>query len=171
MKFKTQNLKSKIILLVTSYLLLVTMIGCDAFVRKFTRKPKKEDLPKEEMVLSPEEYKTPQVSKEEIYRQYFLFWKSWHDELIVSLQEGANHKKQIDCVREAIENLTQLKILFNEEKQKNIDVYINQLKDLEDLIAKDIYGSAIARNRLAAERIKRNILRDFSYSKIKDYLM
>ena len=40
---------------------LFTLIGCAAFVRKFTRKRKKEDLPQEEMVLAPEEWKGPQM--------------------------------------------------------------------------------------------------------------
>ena len=161
---------TQIILLVTSYLLLVTLIGCDAFVRKFTRKRKKENLPQEEMVLVPQEYKAPVVAKDELYRQYFFFWKSWHDELIQALTTGANYKKQIDCANEAIKNLQQLKSLLKPEKQKQLDAYINQLNDLKELIAKDIYGMRIAGSRLSAERIKRNILRDLSLPAIKDYL-
>ncbi len=167
-----KNVKSKILLLVTSYLLLVTMLGCDAFVRKFTRKPKKDKAPKEEMVLNPEEYKGPQMSKEEIYRQYFLFWKSWHDELIVSLSVGkANHKKQIDCANEAVKNLINLKALLGGDKQKQLDVYILQLSGLGGLISEDVYGSASSRHRYSAEQIKRNILRDFSYDNVKDFLL
>ena len=163
-------MKSKILLLVTICLLLVTMLGCDAFVRKFTRKRKKE-APKEEMVLVPEEYKPPQLTKEEVYRHYFLFWKSWHDELINSLSAGASHKKQIDCINEALENLEQLQTTLQEAKQKKLDIYINQLKDLKESIAEDLYGNNVAQNRLTAERIKRGILRDFSYEKIKNYLV
>lgn len=163
-------MKFKILLLVTSYSLLVTIIGCDAFVRKFTRKPKKENLPKQELVLVPEEYKPPRMTKEEVYRQYFLYWKSWHDELINSLSGGSSHKKQIDCANEAIKNLESLRAALQEAKQKKLDVYINQLKDLKNEIAQDLYGNNISANRLTAERIRRSILRDFSYNKIKDYL-
>ncbi|MBU4346150.1 MAG: hypothetical protein KKH29_02345 [Candidatus Omnitrophica bacterium] len=175
MKLKTQNsclsgrqAKLKTLLLVTSYLLLVTTLGCDAFVRKFTRKPKKENLSLEEMVFEPKEYERPQMTKEELYRHHFLYWKSWQDELIQVLSYNAVHKKQIDCVNEAIGNLEQLRSLLNEERQKDLDIYLNQLKGLKGLIKKDIYGSNIAGNRLAAERIKRNILRDFSYRKISE---
>lgn len=146
--------------------LIFNLVGCEAFVRKFTRKPKKENLPKEEMVLAPEEYKGPQIPKEELYRQYLLYWKSWHDELIQSLSSQANHKKQLDCIDEAIKNLGELKLLLSEDKQNKLDIYINQLGSLRDSISKDIYGMSIVNNRLAAERIKRNILRDFSYHKI-----
>lgn len=171
---RLRRLKPKIaqvVLLVTSYSLLVTMLGCEAFVRKFTRKPKKENLPLEEMVIAPQEYKGEQMSKEELYRQYLLYWNSWQAELIESLVQGANHKRQISCADEAIKNLEQLKILLREEKQQQLDTYLNQLKELKNLIIEDVYGSSITANRLSAERIKRNILRGFSYAKIKDSLI
>lgn len=171
MRFKVQGLGFKVFLLVTSYLLLITMLGCEAFVRKFTRKSKKESLPKEEMVLAPEEYKGPQMSKEELYRQYFLFWKSWQDELMVSLSQGANHKKQIDCAGEAIKNLTNFRVLLDENSREKLDAYINQLSGLKDLITNDAYGINIASYRQKAERIKRKILRDFSYQKVKGNLL
>jgi len=140
--------------------------GCDAFVRKFTRKPKKENQPKQELVLVPQEYKPPKMTKEEVYRQYFLYWKSWHDELINSLSGGSSHKKQIDCANEAIKNLEALRVTLQEAKQKKLDAYINQLKGLKKEIVEDLYGNNISTNRSTAERIRRSILRDFSYNKI-----
>lgn len=171
MKLQAQSLKLQALLLVTSSLLLVTILGCEAFVRKFTRKPKKEELPKEEMVLVPQEYKVPQMSKDELYRQHFLFWKSWHDELIESLSVGANHKKQRGCIKEAIKNLMYLKALLNEQRQKGLEVYLGQLNDLKGEVDRDAYGNNIAVHRHSAERIKRNILRDFSYNRVKGDLM
>ncbi len=172
-QYKLHRFQKKIrqvIILSTLYFILSTLIGCDAFVRKFTRKSKKENLPKEELVLAPEEYKPPKMTKEEAYRQYFLYWKSWHDELINSLSGGSSHKKRMDCANETINNLEQLRLALQETRQKKIDVYINQLKDLKKEIAEDLYGNNLSASRLVAERIKRNILRDFSYNKIKDYL-
>jgi hypothetical protein len=161
---------TRVILLVTSYSLLVTLIGCEAFVRKFTRKPKKENMPQEQMVIAPEEYKPPIMTKEEKYREYFLYWKSWHDELIESLSSSTNSKRQISCSNEAIKNLEEIRMLLNAEKQKELDVWINQLKDLRDEISSDVYGTNAVRNRGSAERIRRNIMQDFSYPKVKDYL-
>ena len=163
-------MKSKILLLVTSCSLILTMLGCDAFVRKFTRKPKKANLPKEQMVLAPEEYIPPKMTKEEVYRKYFLYWKSWHDELINALLAGASQKKQIDCANEALENLEGLRKVLQGAGQKKLDVYINQLKDLKSDLEEDLYGSNISQNLLNAERIRRGIMRYFSYDKIKNYL-
>ncbi|MFH1888616.1 MAG: hypothetical protein ABH806_00830 [Candidatus Omnitrophota bacterium] len=151
--------------------LIIILIGCDAFVRKFTRKQKKEDLPAEEMVLAPEEYKPPQMTKEEIYRHNFLYWQSWHDELINALSARASQKKQVYCGNEAMKNLEQLRQNLQEAQQKKLDAYINQLKDLVKDISEDTYGNDASRNRLKAERIRRGVLREFSYNKIKDYLV
>ncbi len=157
----------RIAVLVIDLLLIASIIGCDAFVRKFTRKPKKTDIPQEEMVLVPQEYK-PTMNSEQAYRQYFMFWKSWADELVESLLQKRSQKKQIDCVNEAIKNLLNLKALLNEEKQKKLDIYITQLKELQGAISKDLYGANSAANAQVADRIKKNILRLFSYNKIRE---
>ena len=149
---------------------LFSAIGCDAFVRKFTRKPKKEMLPQEEMVLVPQEYKAPEVTKEDQYRQYFLFWKSWQSELIESLMQNTSQKKQIDCARQALDNLINLKGLLSPDAQKKLDVYIIQLQELGDLITKDSYGNNATSSLRSAERIKRNILQGFPYNKVKGFL-
>jgi hypothetical protein len=145
--------------------MVITLVGCEALARKFTRKSKKE-APAEEMLLAPEEYKGPNMTKEELYRQYLLFWKSWQDELIESLSRG-NHKKQMECVQEAIKNLQQMRGLLVADQQKKIDIYITQLQDLRDYINRDVYGVSSRGNASTAERIRRNILRDLSYAKIK----
>ena len=161
----------RIIFLFFCCFLISNLIGCEAFVRKFTRKPKKDNLQREEMVLVPQEYKKPQLTKEEEYRQYLLYWKSWQDELIESLSGSTNHKKQMGCVKEALSNLAQLRSLLNAEKQKKLDVYITKLKELQDSIVKDIYCKDSSRHHYSAERIKMNIFRQFSYPQVKDSLI
>lgn len=144
-----------------------TILGCEAFVRKFTRKPKKGTEAKEEMVLVPEEYTGPHLSKEELYRQYFLFWKSWQDELIVSLSSSSAHKKQLDCVNEALKSLHAMSDLLTATKQDALSGHITQLESLRNEIETDAYGYKQDKNRAAAEQIKRNILVHFAYARIK----
>lgn len=169
-KSKFERQVRPIIKLGIAFWLIINLAGCEAFVRKFTRKSKKENLPQEEMVIAPEEYKPPVMTKEERYREYFLYWKSWHDELIESLSSSTNTKKQLSCINEAIKNLEQIRALLKAEKQKKLDDWINKLKDLRGALSSDIYGRNTDRNRLSAERVRRNIMQDFSYPKIKDYL-
>jgi len=171
MNIKNLEFKIKVLFLAVSCWMLVFLLGCEAFVRKFTRKPQKEDLPRQELVLVPQEYSGPQMTKEELYRHYFLYWKSWHGELIVSLYPQGNHKKQMECINEAIKNLTKTKGLLSAERNKEVDAYLLQLENLKDLISRDVYGNNTVNTRAKAEQLKRNILRDLSYSEIKESLI
>jgi hypothetical protein len=163
-------MRHKIIFLLISWVLIFSLIGCEAFVRKFTRKPKKAEWEKEEMVLAPEEYKGPQIPKDQLYRENLRIWQAWQDELLTCLAPDLNYKKQVDCAIQAIKSLVTLRGLLNQEGQKKLDVYIGELTDLKNSIAGDLYGSNVYRHRARAERLKRNILRDFTYDKIKDKL-
>lgn len=149
--------------------LILMLSGCEAFVRKFTRKSKKEGV-REELVLTPEEYAPPKKSPEELYRDSFLYWKSWHDELITSLQYGNNHKKQMDCMQEAMKNLNQMRALLKPAKQQELDVYIGRMKLLQAEIARDSFGMRVPLNTANAERIRKGIIKNFSFPGIKGSL-
>jgi len=171
---KTELRKTKIFIrnifcLFSVLCLLFSTLGCEAFVRKFTRKSKQEKP--EEMVLAPEEWKGPKMTKEEQYRQYFIFWQSWHDELINAFAGNASQKKKLDCATQAIKNLIGMRGLLNEDRQKQLDVYLRQFNDLKDEIKSDIYGSFRDAYRLSAENIRRNIRQRFSYNDIKNDLL
>jgi len=164
-------MRHRIFLLVTVYLLLVAILGCEAFTRKFIRKPKAEEKKPEEIVLIPQEYNAEGINKEELYREYFLYWESWQDELIDILSSrDLNRKKQVDSLREAVKNLVNMRGLLLPEKQILLDNYINEMNNLSEDITKDIYTDFMSNSLMKAQRIKRKIQRDFSFSKIKDYL-
>ena len=123
------------------------------------------------MILAPEEYKGLEMTPGEQYQEYFLFWKTWQDEFIVSLQENRSPKKQIDCLKQAIGNLENLRPLLKEELHQTLDGYIQQEQKLLESIRGRIYGSSFSGDVSLAESLKRNILRDFSYKKIEEYLI
>ncbi len=166
--YRVQGTKFCYILVI--YFLIFNLIGCDAFVRKFTRKPKKSDEPVE-LVLAPEEYKGPGLSQEELYRQSFLFWKSWMDELIEALNPSGNYKRQLKCSDEAIKNAMDMRKMLNDEGKKKIDVYLKRLTELKDSVAGDMYNTVTSFNRNDTERIKRDMLRDLVYPRIKAMLL
>jgi hypothetical protein len=159
---------SSFIVWILSFVVLLT--GCDAFVRKFTRKPKDNPV-QEEMVLVPQEYALTQAPAEELYKQYFLFWRSWQDELIEALTQKRSQKKRIDCLNEALKNLEGLKALLDQKMREGLDAHILKLQELKESIVKDPYSDKAFNYAQDAERIKRAIMRDFSYRKIKDYLL
>ncbi|MFH0763007.1 MAG: hypothetical protein V1925_03875 [Candidatus Omnitrophota bacterium] len=150
-------------------LCIIFLFGCDAFVRKFTRPPKKKSVAQQDLVLVPEEYKD--MDKEEVYRRYYVFWESWMDELINALELYTNHKKQLDCIERASKNLVYLKTLLNEDAQKRLDVYIERTMELQARIKGDPYGDFKRDNRTEAERLQLELSRDFSYGAVKNSIL
>lgn len=149
--------------------LLLNLVGCESFTRKFTRKSKKSNQPVQ-MVLAPEEYKGPDMSKEELYRQYYIYWKSWQDELINALTLKSSLKKKVDCAQEALKNFVNMKMQLLPEARKNFDATIARFNELLVSLNKDVYGSADNSNCQEATQIKANISRDFAYAKVRNYL-
>lgn len=163
-------MKFKIILLFFVLCFLVSLAGCDAFVRKFTRKPKKDKEKKEEMVLVPVEYDTQKAGKQDLYQQYFLFWKTWQEQLIDSLTYETNRKRSIGCASEAASNLEQMQKLLNNSKQEELSSYIKQLRGLVTAMENDPYRSKVDSYLAAANRLKARIQKKFSFKKVKDSL-
>ncbi len=149
-------------------LLLLDLAGCESIARKFTRKSKNAPRPVE-MVLVPEEYK-PGANKEETYRQYYLYWGTWQDELINALTQNASLKKRVDCAQEALKNLVGMKMMLVPDAQKNFDREISRMNDLLADIKSDAYGASNSRNVRVAEKIKSSVHLGFVYPKIKNYL-
>jgi hypothetical protein len=146
------------------------LIGCEAFIKKFRRKPKKRRMQNIEVVLSPQEYPSLFQTKEDQYRQYFLYCKSWQDEFIISLGQYGSHKRQVYCLNEAIKNLYFINDMLSPEKQKELSVYVKELKRMKEELDRDIYSSNKYIYKTKAEKIKRNFLRNFSYPKVSEYI-
>jgi hypothetical protein len=149
--------------------LCLELTGCESFGRKFTRK-KKEPAKPEEMVLAPEDYTQQLPNKEELYRQYYIYWQSWQDELIDSLAEDTNRKKAVDCISEAIKNFDNMKRLLREEIRTKAEGPVKSLAALKEEILKDEYLTGASSYIQTAERLRREIAREFSFDKIEDYL-
>ena len=160
---------NKILSILLFCFLLLDLLGCEAFTRKFTRKSNKSNATVE-MVLTPEEYKGPNMTKEEIYRQYYLYWNSWQEELINALTQKVSLKKKIDCAQEALKNLVNMRMMLVADEQKNFDLEIAKLNDLLVYIKSDVYGTNDSRNLQVAERIKSSIHKGFIYPKVRNYL-
>ena len=55
MRYEHQSVVRRIIVTALGVWCLVVFVGCEAFIRKFTRKPKNKKSDVQEMVLVPEE--------------------------------------------------------------------------------------------------------------------
>ena len=151
---------------------IIGLCGCESVAKKFSRKPKPQDKPVANMIVVPENYPASQESKEERYRRFFLYWSSWHSELIDALSESRpNIKKQRSCAEEAIRNLESIKSMLAENKRVKIDGYILSMRALDRNVSGDLYGNNSAANCREAENLERRINRDMQYSIVKGDLL
>lgn len=165
------DLAKKLVLFVCALVFVFQAAGCESFARKFVRKPKPENIKKEEVVFAPEEYKNEGVSNQDLYLRFFTFWKAWQDELIDSLEKNGNRKRQISSLNEAVKNLENILPLIAPESAGKLDYYIKQLRSLREAVERDIYSNSVSDNRHRADRLKREIIRDFSFNNIKDKII
>ncbi len=152
-------------------MLIFNFFGCESFRKKFTRKPKYGPSP-EEMIISPTDYSKQQLPSDEAYKLYYTYWKSWHLELMEVFDARENKKKIISCFNQTILNLNRLKQLLNNQgKIELIDNYINKIYSLEkEFETKNLVMISMSRMRDESRKLFSNIQRDFSFSKVKDYL-
>lgn len=151
---------------------VTSLCGCESFARKFTRKPKTPAEPAQKMIVVPETYPVPDISKDDMYRGYFLYWDSWQSELLDALSDpNPNMKKQRSCADQALKNLEEMRSLLDESGRSVADVHISAMAVLIRRIAADLYGYNSASNLREAQRLRRDIGRDLQYSRIKDKIL
>jgi dsDNA-binding SOS-regulon protein len=151
------------------YLLLVS--GCESLQRKFTR-INKNKASKETMILTPRDYSAHPFPPDVLYKQYFIYWRAWNQELITSLNDLAPYKKVKDCMGETLSNLLKMSTYLNEEKAKELGVYLKKAQDLSLRIedAKTVPPLQKKDLRYDAERLLSNVNRKFDLTKMKPYL-
>ena len=165
-------MRKTFLLLVASCLLIVTLFtlcGCEAFRRKFVRKPKHEK--EVEVVVRTQEYES-EYTAEEIYKKYYRFWRAAHDELVSLLAAPeTNRKRLVYMARNIIDYLRQMRPLLKAEKQERLDEFILEQEDIIAMV--DSYKLSSTeklhiRNRL--QRQRKRMEQEFSCEVIQEYL-
>ncbi len=150
--------------------LLFSITGCEAFRKKFVRKPKREKEVK--VVINPREYESD-YSVEKAYKQYFLFWRISQEELLglLNAQEG-NRKRLLYSAKRVVENLEQMRQFCLPEKQARLDEFIKIQQDVvRQLDRYDLSRGRRLRVRSILKQQKRQIQNEFSFGRIQEYLI
>lgn len=147
-------------------ILIVLLSGCAGLQRKFVRKPKEKERPTP--VVQTVDYSIG-LRAEELYKKHFLFWQSWHTELIDRL--GDNFKKRTVCYDQLISSLKSMRKYLAEEKARELDLFLLQIEALEKDLKKDrLNATETYRIKMVLEKTKRQIDKKFSYRDVKEYL-
>ena len=162
MKFKA------FLLLTTYFLLLTTLFGCEAFRKKFVRKPKEKEV---KIVVETYEYEAEPV--EETYKRFFLFWRAAHEEMINSLStQDGNRKKLVFTAEKIIENLQQMRQLLMPQMQARLDTFISEQKDIARQLNRfKLQHAQLIRIKSMLEKQRRQIQKEFNYKHIQEYLV
>ncbi|MBU4311564.1 MAG: hypothetical protein KJ706_02445 [Candidatus Omnitrophica bacterium] len=159
--------KNRILAGILICVLLVSSTGCAGLQRKFTRKKEKEV--KAGPVITTYDY-AKDLRVEELYKKRFLYWKSWQGELIDRMDEGT-YKKRTECYENTVMNLEEMRKYLSLAKVKELDPFIEEIKSIDpDVKKKRLSRSEKYRMGHMLEKTKRRIDKQFSYSKVKDYL-
>jgi hypothetical protein len=162
-------MKKKICAVFLAAVMCAGLCGCESLVKKFARKPKEPQTPRE-VLISPEDYGNQKPAAKELYDRYYLYWKSWQDEFILSLS-GASRKRRTDTVAEALRNLAEMRKLLDEQSRQLLDVHIRELELLGGAAERDIYSMHRPDHTAEAEKIRRQIMNGFSLGRVKDHLL
>jgi len=144
--------------------LAVTLTGCDALQRKFTRKKAPVKAPRiyqeKKYVKSP----TP-----ELYQKHYVYWMTWQSDVLEKL--GKNRLRCMRGMEELIGHLKDMQNILVPEKGDELTPHINNLVKVRDMIAKNDLGTGNETYaRMSLEREDRYIKREFSPSKVRKYI-
>jgi len=149
---------------------LLTVSGCESFRRKFTRVKKRGKGTQESIIVAPRDYSAHPFPNDVMYKQYFTYWKVWNQEWVVSLNDRDSHKKIVSCAQQSLANLEKMRTYLVEEKQKELDVFVEKTRALKDEIEahKSLLPSQYASYQYRAERVLSAVNRQFDARHMKE---
>lgn len=150
---------------------VVLLTGCETLRKKFTRKRKQAESA-EPIVIVPRDYSAHPFPNDVLYKQYFIYWKSWNQELVSSLTDMENYKKIKSCADQALTNLKKMQTYLQEDKAQEMEPYVKKTDDLRLRIerAKYLPLAQMRGLRYDAERLLSGINKKFDLSSMKDHL-
>ena len=139
--------------------------GCADMKDKFIRKPKEE----KPIYKKYQAVKTYNVKPSiELYQKRYVFWKSWHRELLDVLPD-TNKKKKVTAIEQEISNLFDMQSMLIEEKAEGMQEYIDDLSVIEKQFKRGpITSGQAVRIRRKLETLGRQIKLHYSYTKVGD---
>lgn len=159
------NIKQKLSLIL---IMPILISGCAQMRDKFVRKSKSEEKEQAKTYQSVRKYDVrPSL---DLYTKHYIFWRSWHKELLEVL-DAKNHKKTEVAVEQDISNLVDMRGMLTDEKAKELQILIDEMNGIEKIIKKQrITGGNRVRIERNLETIGRKIRKGFTYNKMLEFI-
>jgi len=144
----------------------VYLVGCAQLHDKFVRPRKRDDSRATYRQVRAYDVR-PNL---ELYTTRYIYWRSWHSELLQVLDDS-NHKKKLVAVRESLSNLNAMRRMLEDEMAEDLQGHIDILERLRrDMESARLTGANLIRTRRDLQVLGRNVSRDFSYTKVPGHL-
>jgi uncharacterized protein YneF (UPF0154 family) len=142
--------------------------GCYVLRKKFVRK-KKPRVEEPRVYIDFKDY--PSKPSREAYINYYLFVRGWLEDLIEALRKGDSLKREKRAINEAIMNVEQMTVFYNEEGKERMYPFYNELLNIKKEIDKNPNTNEMIRNRLIQkiEHLKREFEKIFNLSDAKKW--
>jgi len=147
----------------------ITSIGCTGTIRKKFVRRKKDKKP-DEPILEPYDY-SKEFTNKQLYANHFAFWKAAENELIAAIKKDSGRRRRETYLTHTLTELRKLNALLVEEKQKEFELYVKDMEEIADKIAKPHY--VISRRNYLLKQIGehyRAVDREFSYRAMERYV-
>ncbi len=146
---------------------IVIFSGCAQLSEKFIRKNEEEESSTKRYYAVRKYDVKPSL---ELYTKRYVFWKTWHGELLTVLNND-NHKRVVEAAEQTVSNLVDMKRMLAEPKAGELSVIIGEMDALKKRIKDErITGANGIRIRREWETLGRRIKRDFSYNDVEEYI-
>jgi len=107
-----------------------------------------------------------------IYKKHYVFWRSWHEELMKNIDSTGSRKRNIRCVVDAISNLKDMQARVIPEKAQKLDECMKELEDIKQkLVDETLTSSQTSGTRSRLNKMYRFIKREFSPRAITPFLL
>jgi len=158
----------KLLSLILVLLMILDFSGCQALRKKFVRKRRKEKPPP--LYLELKDY--PQVPTKDMYDQYHLYVRGWLDELMHTIEEESNAKRQKKSIDEAVMNFEQIMYFYNEEGKKAAEPLYKELVSLREEIHNPYFALSgnFSSTTRKISRLKRDFEKNFSYEDALEWM-
>jgi len=158
--------RNRLFISIVILMLCISVSGCAALQRKFVRKKKKKE--KDAAIVTAYDY-SKGLRVDELYGRHFLFWQSWHTELIGKID--GTYKKRSACFGYIISSLKDMKKYLNSPKDEELEKVIEELHSIgPDIRKQRLTKSQKYKIRKFLEKTKRHIDKNFSYTDVKGFL-
>ncbi len=147
--------------------MVILFSGCAQIKEKFIRKSKDPKVESKRYQVVREYKVRPNL---ELYKKRYVFWKSWHRELLSVLRDS-NRKKPLSAVREDISNLSDMRNMLTDDKAEGVKALIDIMEECEKILKeRKITPGNDVRIRKKLKSVRTQVEKNFSPKKVQGHI-